>query len=152
MIGDGLLPTSSSDDKRFLEVLLNYATSCKLSASAISFTISAAVTSFTVSASNSYSKDPSKAKTNSGYEGDRRHSVSRLRSPMLFRYKSIKGRNETQYILPDGLTAYSSRAITYLLEVNGMKPKSEELKRKQVGVHSILSTLANILRLVVMKR
>jgi hypothetical protein len=78
VIGDGLLPAFSSDDKGFSEVLLNHATSFTLS-SATSFTLSAAVASFMESAFNSHSKDPLRLKNNSGHEGDRMRSVSRLR-------------------------------------------------------------------------
>jgi hypothetical protein len=115
-------------------------TSFTLPAAATASTVPVVATSFTLSVSNSYNEGPSEAKNKcsvakicgikletkqlkrrweqiDSHKGDRGHNVSQPRSPMLFRHKHIKRRDETQYILPDVCVAYSSRAVTYLSEV-----------------------------------
>ena len=100
----------------------------------------AAATSFTLLVSNSHNEETSEAKNKCGvakiggiklktkqlkrrweqiasHKGDRGRDVSQTQNPMLFRYKRITRRNETQSILPDVDVAYSLKAVTYLSEV-----------------------------------
>jgi hypothetical protein len=119
-----------------LTVTLQAMTFFRVLATATSSTLLAAAMSFPLSVSNSCNKGPSDTKIKcagktGGIEfetkrlkqrreknaGDRVHGVSRSQNPTLFRHKRIIQRHKTQYILPDNDVVYSSRAVTYLLEI-----------------------------------
>lgn len=123
----------TKSSKGSLEVLLSNTTS---------ITLSAAATSFTLPVSNSYGKDPLKAKNKIGAAkidgielrtkqlkrkgqtasqgGCGRHGV-RLQDLALSRYKHIARVDKIDDILPDVNIVYLSRAVTYLLEVGVAK-------------------------------
>jgi hypothetical protein len=116
------------------DILSNNATSFTLSAAATSSTLpAAAAMSFPQPVSNSCNKGPSEAKIKCARKtggimlktkrlkrrrekiaGDRVYSVSRSQNP---RHNCTIRGDETQYIIPDDNPAYSSRAVTYLLEI-----------------------------------
>jgi hypothetical protein len=138
---------AGSNGKGSSDILSNNTTSFTLSAAATSstltvtlqavtsFKVSAAAMSFPLSVSNSCNKGPSEAKIKCAGKtggiklktkrlkwkekiaGDRVYSVSQSQNPTLLRHNCTIRGDETQYIIPDDNPAYSSRAVTYLLEI-----------------------------------
>jgi hypothetical protein len=113
--------------------VLAAATSPTLLAAATSSTLSAAATSFPLLVSNSCNKGLSEDKIRCAgrtggiklktkqlkrrrkkIAGDRLYGVSQSQNP---RHNCTIRGDETQYIIPDDNPAYSSRAVTYLLEI-----------------------------------
>jgi hypothetical protein len=128
--------TSAASMSPASTVTLQAMTSFRVSAAATSSTLPAAAMLFPLSVPNSCHEGSPEAKSKragktSGIKlktkrpkrkkekmaGDRVHCVLRSQNPTLFRHKRITRGVETQYILPDDDVAYSSRAVTYLLEL-----------------------------------
>jgi hypothetical protein len=112
------------------------ATSPTLLAAATSSTLPAAAMSFPLSVSNFCNKGPLEAKIKCARKTDsiklktkqlkqrkekiaedRVYSVSQLQNPTLLRHNCTIRGDETQYIIPNDNPVYSSRAVTYLLEI-----------------------------------
>jgi hypothetical protein len=127
---------ASSNCQGPLEIISDNTTSFTLSAAATSLTLLAAAMSFPLSVSNSCKEGLLKAKSKHARKTSsikfeakwpkrkrekiargRVHCVTRSQNPMLFRHERITQGVKTRYIIPDNNVAYSSRAVTYLLEL-----------------------------------
>jgi hypothetical protein len=136
-----------------LTVILQAVTSFRVSAAVMSSTLLAAVTSSTLSAAamsfllsvfNFCNKGPSEAKIKCAGKTDgiklktkqlkqrrekivedRVYSVLQSQNRILLRHNCTIRGDKTQYIIPDDNPVYSSRAVTYLLEIAVTKGRNK---------------------------